>query len=227
MNKFEIIVSSEFDKNIQKICQVAELTLKKLVQIIDVEDFQISINPFSSDNPYLKISGAADEPHKIWLKLNVSYPNFDELINSHLPEGIAHEFHHLARKEAVKDWNLLELLVMEGLATHFVMEVFKTKRPLYAKDISNEQISILKSKISDDLFDEDFNIRFWQKRENTQNNVPISFIYRLGYRIVEEYLLKHPEENAVTLCKESASSFLPEYLKVTRNSDFEKGATFR
>ena len=120
-----------------------------------------------------------------------------------------------------KDWNFLYLLVMEGLAIHFVMEVLNTKRSLNANDISDEEINSLKSKIITDLYDENFNIRFWQKREKKQNDVPVSFIYRLGYRIVEEYLLKHSEENAVSLCKEPAMSFLPEYFKVTRNSDFE------
>ena len=149
----------------------------------------------------------------MWLKLNTSYPDFKEMIDKYLAEGIAHEFHHLARMDSKKDWNFLELLVMEGLAIHFVMEVFNTKRPLNAQAISDENINIMKSKIMTDLFDGNFNIRFWQKREKKQNDVPRSFIYRLGYRIVEEYLLEHPEEDSVTLFKEPAISFLPEYLK--------------
>ena len=102
MNKFKIFVSSEFGKNKTRIHQITELTLKKLVKIIDVDDFQISIEPFSSDYPYLKIRGAADEPHKIWLKLNVSYSNFEDIINLFLAQTIAHEFHHLARKKQLK-----------------------------------------------------------------------------------------------------------------------------
>ena len=215
MNKFKIRISSGFGENKTKIHQIAELTLKKLVKIINVEDFQITIDPFSSDNPYLKISAGADKPHIMWMKLNTSYPDFKDIIDKYLAEGIAHEFHHIARMDSKKEWNYLELLVMEGLALHFVMDLFKTKRPLNAQAISDEDIEILKSKIMIDLFDKNFNIRFWQKREKKQNNVPNSFIYRLGYRIVEEYLWKHPKENAVTLCKEPAINFLPDYLNVT------------
>ena len=78
MNKFKIFVSSEFGKNKVKIQETSELTLKKLVQILKVEDFQVSVEPFASNNPYWNISGAADEPHKIWLKLNVASSNFKE-----------------------------------------------------------------------------------------------------------------------------------------------------
>ncbi|MEA2096209.1 MAG: DUF2268 domain-containing putative Zn-dependent protease [Candidatus Cloacimonadota bacterium] len=212
MNKFKINISSEFEENKPKIYKKTELTLKKLVKIINVEDFQIYIKPFSSDNPYLKISAAADEPHIMWLKLNTSNPDFKAIIDKYLAEGIAHEFHHIARMDSKKDWNFLELLVMEGLAIHFVMEVFKIKKPLYVSEISNEDIEIFRSKIITDLFDENFNIRFWQKREKKQNSVPRSFIYRLGYRIVEEYLRDHPEKDAVILYKEPAKSFMPEYL---------------
>jgi len=210
MNKFEILVSSEFEENVPKIYQITEQTLKKLVKLIEVEDFQISIKPFSSDNPYLNISGAADEPHKIWLKLNVSSLNFEDIITIHLSNAIFHEFHHLARKEAIKDWNLLELLVMEGLALHFVMDFIDAEKTSLTRYISDEEIFNLKNEIISDLFDKNFNHKFWQNK--TERKIPHLFIYRFGYRIVEEYLRDHPAKNAVKLYKEPAKSFLPEYL---------------
>ncbi len=210
MNKFEIVVSSEFGENKTRIHQVTELTLKKLIKIINVDDFQISIESFSSDDPYWNISGAADEPHKIWLKLNVSCLNFEDIITIHLSNAIAHEFHHLARKEAINDWNLLELLVMEGLALHFVMDIFDAEKTSLTQDISDEDIFSLKNEIDLDLFDESFNHKFWQNK--TERKVPTLFVYRFGYRIVKEYLIKNPEKNAILLYKEPATSFLPEYL---------------
>lgn len=210
MNNFEIIVSSEFGKNKTKIHQKTEQTLKKLVTIIDVEDFQVSIESFSSNDPYLNISGAADEEHKIWLKLNVSSLNFEDIINIHLSNAIAHEFHHLARKETIKDWNLLELLVMEGLALHFVMDFFDVEKTSLTQDISDEEIYNLKNEIISDLFNENFNHKFWQNK--TERKIPYLFVYRFGYRIVEEYFRDHTAKNTVNLYKEPAKSFMPEYL---------------
>ena len=219
MNKFEIIVSSEFGESNFKIFKKTELTLKKLVKIINVEDFQISIESFSSDDLHWNISGAADEPHKIWLKLNVASSKFKEIINIHLSNAIAHEFHHLARKEAIKEWNLLELLVMEGLALHFVMDFFDAEKTSLTQEISDEDIQKLKEEIISDLFNENFNHKFWQNK--TEREVPQAFVYRFGYRIVKEYLKDHPGKDAVILYKEPAKSFIHEYLKVNRNSDFE------
>ncbi|MDP8201861.1 MAG: DUF2268 domain-containing putative Zn-dependent protease [Candidatus Tenebribacter burtonii] len=179
MNKFKIFVSSEFGKNKVKIQETSELTLKKLVQILKVEDFQVSIEPFVSNDPYWNISGAADEPHKIWLKLNVASSNFKEIINIHLSNAIAHEFHYLARKEAIKDWNLLELLVLEGLALHFVMDFFDAEKTSLTQDISEDEIFTLKSEIISDLFNESFNHKFWQNK--TEIKIPHLFVYRFGY----------------------------------------------
>ena len=214
MNKFKIIVSSEFEENKHKIYQVVEHTLKKLVKIIDVEDFQISIESFSSDNPYWNISGAADDPHKIWVKLNIASSNFKEIINIHLSNAIAHEFHHLARKEAIKDWNLLELLVMEGLALHFVMDFFDAEKTSLTQEISDEDIQKLKEEITLDLFNENFNHKFWQNK--TKRKIPHLFVYRLGYRIVKEYLEDQPGKDAVILYKEPAKNFLPATTKYNK-----------
>ena len=210
MNKFKIIVSSEFGKNKVKIQETSELILKKLVKVIEVEDFQISIDPFSSDNQYWKISGAADDPHKIWLKLNIAFFNFEEIINVYLIRAIAHEFHHLARKGFISDWNLLELLVMEGLALHFEMEMFNNEKSPLMRDITDEEIQSIKNEIINDLFNEDFDHKFWQNK--TGREAPQAFVYRFGYRIINEYLRDHPGEDAVNLYKESAKSFLSEYL---------------
>ena len=90
MNNFRIDVSSDFGEYKNEILYTSENICQKLVQIIEVEDFQIFIKPFSSDNPYLKISASADEPHIMWLKLNTSYPDFKEIIDKYLAEGITH-----------------------------------------------------------------------------------------------------------------------------------------
>jgi len=64
---------------------------------------------------------------------------------------------------------------------------------------------------------EDFNHKYWQNK--TERVVPQPFVYRFGFRIVNDYLMKHPEEDTVTLCKEPAISFLPEYLKEPNQPD--------
>ena len=76
MNEFNIEVSPDFGKYKNDILFTSKKICRKLVKMIDVEDFQISIKSFSSDNPYWNISGAADDPHNIWLKLNIASSNF-------------------------------------------------------------------------------------------------------------------------------------------------------
>ena len=211
MNKFKIVISSEFGKYKTNILRASQDICQKLVEIIEVQDFKITIEAFTSDNPYLKISGGTDEGNEIWLKLNTKFSDFSKLIEVHLPGAITHEFHHLARKQLIKEWNLLELLVLEGLALQFEKEVLKKGVTPHTAEISDDEVKNYLIEIKRDLFDDDFDHKYWYNK--TEKKVPQSFVYRFGFRIVEEYLLKHPKDDAVTLYKEPAISFLPEYLK--------------
>ena len=130
---------------------------------------------------------------------NPSY-KVESLIN-----GLVHECHHASRKSS-SNWSLtlLELMVSEGLADHFMIEVTKCERPRWSQAINEEEIKqyLIKAKpimnIKQKSWTEEFNewLIFGRKGDDP---IPGWTGYTLGWRIVENYLKTHPEAKASSL----------------------------
>lgn len=124
--------------------------------------------------------------------------------------GLVHECHHASRMS----WpngklTLLELMVREGLADHFMIEVTNCEQPKWSKALTKEEIKkyMIKSKpilfIKQDTWTQEFDewLIFGRKGDDP---IPGWTGYTLGWVMVENYLKVHPEARASSLVFTSA-----------------------
>ena len=212
MNNNKIIFTEDFSLDQIKLIElVVEEELHKLLKIHSEKDIEIEFKTFYVENKYHRFSCAADEPKKMWFKVNTFIENMEAMIIKYLPSALAHEFHHMIRWNYTTEYHLAELLVMEGLAVHFAVEYNQSEIPGFKKPISDKLLHKLIPKIKEDLFDENFNNRIWQKGSE-EFGIPNMFAYNYGFLLVDEYLKKHTDKKASDCFGTNCREFLPEFL---------------
>ena len=129
-------------------------------------------------------------------------PNFK---TKYFITGLVHECHHASRMSRSNGkLTLLELMVREGLADHFMIEVTNCEQPQWSKALTDEEIKkyMIKSKpilfIKRDTWTQEFDewLIFGRKGDDP---IPGWTGYTLGWVIVENYLKAHPEALASSL----------------------------
>jgi hypothetical protein len=129
-------------------------------------------------------------------------PNFK---TKYFINGLVHECHHASRMSRSNGkLTLLELMVREGLADHFMIEVTNCEQPQWSKALTEEEIKkyMIKSKpilfIKRDTWTQEFDewLIFGRKGDDP---IPGWTGYTLGWVIVENYLKAHPEALASSL----------------------------
>jgi len=129
-------------------------------------------------------------------------PNFkpELLIN-----GLVHECHHASRM-GMPNWplTLLELMVREGLADHFMVEVTNCEQPQWSRALTEKYMILVKPilRIEHESWNAEFNEKYfvpWMFGRSGDNPIPAWTGYTIGWRIVENYLKEHPEARASSL----------------------------
>jgi len=190
--KYNIEFSDDFsDLQREVIEEVAREEMELLLGYYQEDDVLLEFLLFYVENEYLRFSAASDEPRKMWFKVNTFQTDFEGMIIKDLPDCIAHEFHHMVRWKFISKFHLAEQMIMEGLAIHFAMEVHGIEKPHYTRPVTAEILEKLMPKIREDLFDENFDHRIWQKGSE-KFGIPPSFAYSYGFMLVEEYFKAHP-----------------------------------
>jgi len=149
-------------------------------------------------------------------------PNFnlELLIN-----GLVHECHHASRL-GLPGWplTLLELMVREGLADHFMVEVTNCEQPEWSRALSEEEIKeymiLVKPvlRIEHESWNTEFNEKYffpWMFGRDGDNQIPYWTGYSIGWKIVENYLKDHTEASASSLVfttAEEIASSTPELI---------------
>lgn len=136
--------------------------------------------------------------------------------------GLVHESHHASRLSKL-GWQLtlLELMVREGLADHFMIEVTNCEQPQWSKALSEKEIKKYMIKAKPILYTKQ---ESWTKEldewlifgRKGDDPIPGWTGYSLGWVIVENYLKEHPRAGASSLVftpAEEIASSTPE-LKV-------------
>jgi len=177
----------------------------KLIEVRDVE-FRVMVFP-ERTIPRIGMSGAAPDDKHIYILLDPDHPKFEEAINVHIVQTIPHEYHHTLRYRTVGyGRNLFESMISEGLACHFAMEVCKIDTPGYCKALSTEQFTEWKGKAEKIWFNPEYDHLEWFV--GLKMTIPPNTGYTVGFRMVSEYLHKHPTETAASLYKTPADIFL-------------------
>ncbi len=191
MNNYRIKYIDNFSAGQKQVIEeVADQEMELLLGYYEERDIMLEFMTFYVENEYLRFSAASDEPRRMWFKVNTYHQDIEGMIRQYLPGCMAHEFHHMIRWNFIKEFNLAELMVMEGLAMHFVMEIMGTEKPRYIRPVSDELVNKLMPLIRRDLYNDNFDHRIWQKGSE-EECIPPYFAYSYGFKLVEEYFVRH------------------------------------
>lgn len=188
----------------------SRLAAKKAEHVLPLSrvDIVLSVDPDGAVQEVGGIGGYTPDAHRVLISLDPGNPQFKKAIATALPETIAHELHHAARWHAIGYGDaLLEALVTEGLADQFVRELFPKSRPFpWTRALSSKRADILLKRAK----------RVWKKRYDheawffgsTRLRIPRWTGYTLGYRIVGDYLKRHPDAKPSECAAMPAAKFL-------------------
>jgi uncharacterized protein YjaZ len=165
------------------------------------------------------VGGCAEGTNAVWVFIQPQNPHFSPVF---VGRGLPHEIHHAIRLRQ-PNWrcSLLEVLVMEGLADHFVVEALGGKPGPWTQALTEEQLQDFRIRAKPYLRVRTESYAELVERCKTwlapsgSKPMPKWAGYSFGWQIVENYLRAHPKARASTLVQESAeviASATPELL---------------
>jgi Predicted Zn-dependent protease (DUF2268) len=136
-------------------------------------------------------------------------PNHSNFKVALLLRTLVHELHHVCRVRMPNfQLTLLECMVNEGLADHFMLEVLNCEITPFSSALTDEQIqqNIIRvkpfSRIKFESWTQEFNDKYfvpWMFGRTGDDPIPHWTGYSIGWRIVENYIRDHPEARASSL----------------------------
>ncbi len=142
----------------------------------------------------------------IELYYDPKHPNFRV---EFILRSLVHEFHHVCRIRMLQfQLTLLECMINEGLADHFMVEVLNCEQTPWSSALTEEQIkqNMIRVKpllrIKHESWTTEFNKKYfnpWMFGRTGDDPIPGWTGYSIGWRIVENYLRAHPEARASSL----------------------------
>ncbi|MCT8266841.1 DUF2268 domain-containing protein [Afifella sp. JA880] len=150
--------------------------------------------------------GRSPKPGVIFLTLDPGNPALRPNADMSLERMFAHELHHAARWDGPGyGASLGEALVSEGLAGHFVQELFGGPPEPWER-LPDDDIRPHSARVADEWDRTDYNHEAWFYG---RGDLPRWLGYSLGFRLIENYLQNHPSSRAATLAETSAQEFRP------------------
>ena len=147
--------------------------------------------------PELGIGGMSQDTNLIFLYLDVGFEGLGDTIPEHLGRTLAHELHHCCRRAAVGYGTTLgATLVSEGLADHFVVEVFGKPVPQWSTSLGDDELNELLKEARPLFESEDFDYFEWFL--GYKETYPMWAGYALGYWLVAQFLNHHPDQSAAS-----------------------------
>jgi hypothetical protein len=150
------------------------------------------------------LSGYNDNRKEETVEINYD-PNHPNFRVEYIMRTLAHELHHVCRVR-MPDFqvSLLECMVNEGLADHFMLEVLHCEQTSWSKALTEEQIHRYMIQVKPLMYEK---YESWTKDldiwmlygEPGPGAIPGWTGYSIGWRIVENYLKAHPEARASSL----------------------------
>jgi hypothetical protein len=193
--------------------------MPRIQTLIPADSITIDL-AISSENlvPEWGMNGATTGSHTVWFKFDPKHPKFKVGL---LLRGLVHENLHMSRLR-MPQWQLtlLECMITEGLADHFMVEVLNCEQPAWSRALTEKEIKQYMIKVKPILrirheWTQEFNEKYFFPWMFGGNGIPHWTGYSLGWRIVENYLRAHLEARASSLViapPEVIASSTPELL---------------
>lgn len=157
--------------------------------------------------PELGIGGVAPDAHTVLLTVDPEHERFAGSLATELPGALAHELHHVARHRGPGyGRTLFEVIVSEGLADHFSIEVTGRAPPPWTVALSPEEHARMAQLARREYDSAGYEHRFWFFG-NEERQMPRWTGYSLGFELVGRYLERHPQASAAQLASAPAAEF--------------------
>ncbi|WP_404461265.1 DUF2268 domain-containing protein [Sutcliffiella horikoshii] len=159
------------------------------------EKVRIYLQPHSPDFNYLEMGGVvAFAADKDVMVLQIDPRKYTE---KSIKQTIAHEFHHVVTME-VSDWSyrkqhLLDRVIMEGKADTFGKLVYEDYDVAWIEPLSPEATNKVWSFIEENKGSYEMEDVTTLHMGRPSSGIPKWSNYRIGYRIMEDFLEKNPE----------------------------------
>lgn len=194
-----------FAKDIQK---QSEKAIKKVTEKIPISNVDIVFydNP-EEVIPEIGVGGYAPSPHLVLIALDPKFANFERTVSEEIARTIAHELYHCLRWRSVGyAKSLLAAMVSEGLADHFDLEINGGGPRLWDAALSDQQMFKLQEKAKKEYQNENYNHNEWFFGSKG-DTIPRWAGYTLGFRMVDDYLARHPHLKSSKLYDIKAEKF--------------------
>ena len=154
----------------------------------------------------LGVGSRTTSDHSLLFYFDPKNPNFKV---EFVIRGLVHECLHPTRFR-MPQWQLtlLECMITEGLADHFMIEVLGGEQPAWSRALTKNEIKQYMIKVRPILrirhewtqeFNEQFFLPWMLFGRKGDDPVPGWTGYTLGWQMVENYLKAHPESRASSL----------------------------
>jgi uncharacterized protein YjaZ len=193
----------------RKIHSTAKAVFKAVGKVLPIKDVEVVVykNPSATIREIGGIGGYTQVANIIFISLDPSHTNFKKAIGDELFKTLVHELHHAIRWQKPVAETLLEAVVSEGLADHFVTEITGNKKPAPWSDcLTSGQKKNLFKKAKREWLKTNYDHSAWFF--GTSKSIPRWAGYSLGYALVKDYLESHPGVTASDLVFAPAKSFL-------------------
>lgn len=191
--------------HIEHIESILRDTHQRVAELLSLPSVDVIVKAGNYVIPEKGIIGYCPEAHLIYLTIDPASPAFQKNGKQSITRVFAHELHHATRWEITGYGDTLGgAILSEGLAGHFVLEVFKGD-PEPWESINSD---ILQNYITPvinhwDKKDYDHNAWFYGT-----NDLPRWLGYSLGFNFVDQYLCSVPNSKASSLVGIHPSEFI-------------------
>lgn len=191
--------------------RIKKETAKAIIEVakyLPVAEVDITLGHLPKNIDTGVASGSSANKHEVTIALNVRHHDFKKCLPIELPKVIAHELYHTVRTRKNKyPETLVEMIIEEGLAIHFEIEVYGGKPPAYAKRLNDtvlkKTIEMARKSFHSTRFSQDN----WFHSGNTKK-IPRSVGYCIGYYLVKNLLKDNPKISPSKLITKNTKYFL-------------------
>lgn len=200
--------SKRLDPFVKTIEQCFNEAVRKIENLIPISDVDVVVydNPFGAV-PEFGIGGYTPSANIVFVSINPEFENLEQSIKNQFKRTLAHELHHALR------WNnpgyretLFDALITEGLADHFDVEINQVDPEPWDVALTEKQFEEMNKLAKVQYDSKTYGHAAWFFGSE-ERNIPRWTGYTLGFYLIKEYLLKHPNAKASTLYSFKSEEF--------------------
>lgn len=156
--------------------------------------------------PELGFGGRA-EPGMVLLAFDPNPDVRTRTLETRLLPLMAHELHHVTRLRTVGfPPNLLEAMILEGLADQFSIEVTGSEPPIWATALTGDALAGWTERSRAQWFDESYNHSAWFF--GTSPAIPRWAGYSIGFGLTRDFFRANPSQTAAGLVSAPSTRFI-------------------